>query len=384
MNLEKLYLKNCKIFNKSETIVDIEIENSSISKIGYHLENGTDNAIDCKNLLISPGFIDIHIQGAGGADILDGSLESLETMSSTLAVQGTTSFLGTTVVKPDEDNKHLRELKNYVNKPLSGATLLGFHLEGPFINESKKGGLSEKSIYSPSIQKMEEIIKLSDNTITMMTIAPELDESLEVIKYLKDNNVIPAFAHSEADYETAIKGFEAGIEHITHIFNAMRPLHHRNPGPLGAIFENEKVTAQVISDGHHLHPSIIRLLYKVLGSNRIICITDAMKSLGLPEGKYVYNGREYNSYHGAAKYPDGTLIGSTTSLGNIAHKFMEFTGCTIHEALNTVTINPAKLLNIDNKKGHIEVGYDSDLVLLDDNFNCKAAIIGGKIKYNNI
>ncbi|HZW39867.1 MAG TPA: N-acetylglucosamine-6-phosphate deacetylase [Ignavibacteriaceae bacterium] len=382
--MEKLYLKNCRLFNRTETTVDIEIKNSTIKHIGYHLDSKNYEVIDCHNFLVSPGFIEVHLQGAGGSDILDGNIEALEKISHSLASLGTTSFLGTTVVTPEDNSKHITELKKYVNQKLSGAYLLGFHLEGPFINPSKKGGLSEKCIYPPSLEGIKEILKLSDSTVRMMTIAPELENSLEVIKYLKENNVIPSFAHSEADYKQTKKGFEAGINHVTHFFNAMKPLHHRNPGPLGAIFENENITAQVISDGHHLHPSIIRLIYKVLGSKRMILITDGMKSMGLPEGKYIYNGKEYISEGGAAKYPDGTLIGSTMSLGNIAYKFMEFTRCSIEEALNTITINPAKLLKIDDRKGCISVGHDADLVLLDNQFNCKAAIIGGEIKYNSL
>ncbi|MGE5410316.1 MAG: N-acetylglucosamine-6-phosphate deacetylase, partial [Clostridiales bacterium] len=307
--------------------------------------------------------------------------EALENISKTLARLGTTTYLGTTVVRPKEDNKHLRLARQYVNKDLGGARLLGFHLEGPFINLKKKGGLDPNSIYEPSPKALDEILDVLGDTLKMMTIAPEVPGNLDLINLLVKNKVIASFAHSDANYEETKAGFEAGISHVTHLFNAMQPLSHRSPGPLGAIFENGKITAQLISDGHHLHPSVVNLAYKLLGSERCICITDGMQAMGLPEGKYQYNGREYISKSGAAKYPDGTLIGSTMSLGNIAVKFMEFTKCTFKTAMQTITTNPAKLLGIYDKKGSVDIGKDADLVLLDSDYSVYMTIVNGQIVY---
>jgi len=372
-----MLIKNCLLYDKNE-LTDILIVDGKIKEIGKQSNPADDAVIDAGGKTIIPGLIEVHLQGAGGADILDGTEDAVLTISKTLAKLGTTSFLGTTVVKPAEDNRHLRTASKLVKKELNGAYLLGFHLEGPFINPKKKGGLAPDSIYDSSPEKLEEIFDVLGNTLKMMTIAPEMPGNLEIIKELRKHNTIPSFAHSDANYEEALKGIEAGICHVTHIFNAMPPLQHRTPGPLAAIFEDKSISAQIISDGHHLHPSIVNIVYRMIGAERCICITDGMQAMGLPDGTYTYNGREYTSIAGAAKYDDGTLIGSTMSLLNIALKFKEFTNCTFAEAINTVTKNPAKLLGLENKKGCITVGADADMVILNDDYSVSTTIINGK------
>lgn len=372
-----MLIKNCLLYDKNE-LTDIQVTDGKITEIAKQLSPADDTVIDVGGKTIIPGLIEVHIQGAGGADILDGTEDAILTISKTLARLGTTSFLGTTVVKPNEDNAHLRTAAKLVNKELNGAYLLGFHLEGPFINPKKKGGLAPDSIYDSSPEKLEEIFDVLGDTLKMMTVAPEMPGNLEIIKELRKHNAIPSFAHSDATYEEALKGIEAGICHVTHIFNAMPPLQHRTPGPLAAVFEDRNISAQIISDGHHLHPSIVNIVYRMIGAERCICITDGMQAMGLPDGTYTYNGREYTSIAGAAKYDDGTLIGSTMSLLNIAIKFKEFTSCTFAEAINTVTKNPAKLLGLENKKGCIEIGADADLVILNNDYSVSKTIINGK------
>lgn len=380
---DSVLVRNCTLYNAtSGDQVDILIEDGKISKIEKDIQAVPEiTIIDAGKRIVAPGFIDVHVQGAGGSDILDNSEEAVRTMSQTLARLGTTGFLGTTVVKPTEQNAHLKLERELVNKDLNGATLLGFHIEGPFINIKKKGGLDPKSIYAFTPEALDEILEDTGGTLRMMTIAPELEGHLNAIKMLVENNVVASFGHSTATYEETKKGFDAGINHVTHIFNAMPPLHHREPGPLSAIFEHESVSAQIISDGHHLHPSIINAIYKLLGAERCICITDGVQGMGLPEGSYVYNGKEYESRNGAARYSDGTLIGSTMSLGNIALKFKEFTGCSLADAIDSVTINPARLLKINDRKGSLEEGKDADIVLFDSDYSIYATLVNGKVVY---
>lgn len=380
---DSVLIKNCTLYNSSPgDQIDILVENSRISKIAKDVQDVSNiPVLDAGKKIAAPGFIDVHIQGAGGFDILDCSEEAIRTMSQTLARLGTTGFLGTTVVKPTEKNAHLKLSHEFVNKNLSGATLLGFHIEGPFINMKRKGGLDPKSIYAYSPGALDEILDDTGGALRMMTIAPELEGHLDAIRMLVQNKVVASFGHSDATYEQTKKGFDAGINHVTHIFNAMPPLHHREPGPLSAIFENKNVSAQIISDGHHLHPSIINMIYKLLGAERCVCITDGVQGMGLHEGRYVYNGKKYESRNGAARYMDGTLIGSTMSLGNIALKFKEFTGRSLREAIDTITINPAKLLKIDDRKGSIDKGKDADIVLFDDDYSIYATLVSGKVVY---
>jgi N-acetylglucosamine-6-phosphate deacetylase len=274
-------------------------------------------------------------------------------------------------------------MREHVNRDLDGATLLGIHLEGPFINLGKKGGIAPGGIYPSSREKLDELYDAAGDTLRMMTIAPELPGNLDIIRRLADAGTVAAFAHSAATYDELRAGFEAGISHVTHIFNAMIPLHHRDPGPLAAIFEHPSVTAQIISDGHHIHPSVVRLLLRVLGKDRCACITDGVQGMGLPDGRYRYNGREYDSVDGVARYVDGTLIGTTMGLGVILRRFMEFTGSSLRDAIDTVTIVPARVLGIDSSRGSIAPGKHADLVILNDDLSIHATIVSGRIVHLN-
>ncbi|MBL1212054.1 MAG: N-acetylglucosamine-6-phosphate deacetylase [Ignavibacteriae bacterium] len=386
--VQQTVIKNCYLYSdsKKQKLSNILIEDGIIKSIDSTNENINDDRavqIDAENKVVIPGLIDVHIQGAGGADILDNGEEALITISKTLAETGTTSYLGTTVVKPEEDNRHLRLAESYFNKKVMGAELIGIHLEGPFINPIKKGGLNPAGIYEAGMHGgLEGILDAAGDSLKMMTIAPELEGNEKIIKDLREKNIIAAFAHSDADYEQTKLGFKMGINHVTHLYNAMRTMTHREPGPIPAIFEEENIPVQIISDGHHINGAMVNLAYRNIGIDRCICITDGMHGIGLPEGKYLYNGREYISKDGAAKYLDGTLIGSTMSLLNIALKFMQFTNCSFEDAINSVTINPAKLLGLDDKKGNIKTGADADLVILNEDYTVDKTIVHGEVVYS--
>jgi N-acetylglucosamine-6-phosphate deacetylase len=217
--------------------------------------------------------------------------------------------------------------------------------------------------------------------LKMMTIAPEIEGNIEIIEALCDNNIVASFGHSYANYQETVGGFEAGINHVTHLYNAMQSIHHREPGPLPAIFENSEVTTQVISDGVHIHPRMIALSYKLLGCDRIVLITDGIQAMGLPDGKYVYNGIPYESRNGAARYHDGTLIGTALGLSDILKRFMEFTGTPLAEAIKTVTTNPANVIGLADRKGVVKEGYDGDIVLMKSDQTIAATVVAGEIVY---
>ena len=380
--LQKLLITNCRLFNAldDKQTVSILIENGTITQIGQiNHPVGCDNTLDAQGRIIAPGFIDVHIQGAGGADVLDATDEALKTISQTCARFGVTSFLATTVFRPNQKNQHLRLAAQYAGHDLGGANLLGIHLEGPFISPRKKGMIRPDCICLPSLQILDEILDITDGHLKMMTIAPELPNSLEIIRRLVNSKIIASFAHSNATYEQTLDGFNAGISHVTHLFNAMPSLHHRSPGPLIAIFRTEHITAQVITDGVHIHPSVLRFAFETLGPNRIILITDGMQAIGLGDGKYIYNGLEYESKNGTARYKDGTLIGAALGLSQLLKKFITFIDCPLDIAIKTVTENPAKLLGIEDKKGTIAAKKDADLVLLDLDHSVHTTIVAGKI-----
>ena len=381
---ENLLITNCKLFDSSEKnkTTSILIEDGKIARIGKIKPAGScDNTLDAQGRIIAPGFIDVHLQGAGGADVLDGTEETLRTISKTCARFGTTSFLATTVFKPNQKNRHINIAAKYAGRELGGANMLGIHLEGPFVSTEKRGMISPDCIYPPSMKVLNEILNMTDGHLKIMTIAPELPGSLEIVRRLVDSKVIASFGHSAATYEQTLDGFGAGISHVTHLFNTMAPLHHRSPGPLIAIFETKNVTTQIIPDGVHIHPAVLKFAFQILGPERTIPITDGARALGLADGKYIYNGIEYESKEGAARYKDGTLIGTTLGLNQLLKRLVAFTKCPLDVAIRTATENPAKLLGLEDKKGSIAPGKDADLVLLEPDFTVHTTIVAGKIVY---
>ena len=379
---QRLLITNCRLFDaEDKQTVSILVEDGVIRQIG-DMDGGDDlDVLDAKGRIAAPGFIDVHIQGAGGAYILDGEREALEAISKTCAQFGVTSFLATTVYKADGDNEHLRLAAEYAGRDLGGANLVGIHLEGPFIAANKRGMIQPGCVCSVSTEVLDKILDITGGKLAMMTIAPELEGGLEIIRRLAGSNIVASFAHSGADYEQTLAGIAAGISHATHLFNAMTGIHHRSPGPLVAIFENENVTAQLIADGVHIHPSVLKLAFEILGPERIVLITDGMQAMGLPDGKYIYNGVEYESKEGAARYKDGTLIGTALGLSELLKRLISFTGCGLDVAVKTVTENPAKVLGLADRKASIAVGKDADLVLLNDDLSVQATIVGGRIVF---
>ncbi len=382
--MNDLIIRNCQLYNLAteRQPFDILVRKGRITQIGHDLVAPAQHEIfDTGGRILIPGLIDVHVHGAGGGDTSDGAAEALRTMSTTLARLGTTSFLATAVILREEDNRHLEIAGEYAGKDLGGANLMGLHIEGPFISREKRGGIPLAGIETPSVEVLNELIKTTKGTLKMMTIAPEVDGALDVIRELVNRGVVASFGHSNANYEETKAGLVAGISHVTHIFNAMRPLHHRDPGPVPAIFEQPDVTVQVICDGIHLHENMVRYIYRQFGDERCICITDGMRATDLPEGRYVYYGKEYESRGGVARYLDGTLIGTTYSLHQMMLNFLDFTDCSLEAAVSATASNPAKVLGIDDRKGTLAVGKDADLVVLDQDRSVWATIIGGRITY---
>jgi len=373
---QELVLKNVRLAVDDE-LLQIRVKDGRIAAL--ETPSGSSGpVIDAGGRLLVPGFIDVHIQGAGGADVLDGTDASLQMLSQTLARVGTTGFLATSVFFGQGGNNHLRLAARSMDRNLGGAQCLGIHLEGPFINPAKKGGLNPAGIFPPSAEELARVIDGCEGALKMMTIAPELPGNLDLIDRLNQQNIIASFGHSDATYRQTLDGLKAGLSHVTHLFNVMPGLSHREPGPLLAIFEHDRVTAQIISDGVHVNPGMVRFARRLLGPDRCVCITDGVQAMGLPEGTYLYNGREYRSQDGTARYLDGTLIGSALPLSRIVDRFRQFTGCELAEAVNAGSLNPARVLGLDDRKGSVAIGKDADLVVLDDDFSVWMTIISGR------
>lgn len=346
-------------------------------------EGAFDHVVDADGGIVAPGFIDLHIHGAGGSDSLDGDRAAMETISRTLARQGTTAFLATTFAQPERNHAHLRGIAECAGTDLGGAHLLGIHIEGPFINLKRKGGILPEVIYDPTPAALDAILDAAGDALRIMTIAPELPGNLDLIRTLDQNGVVPSIGHSDATYEQAMDGFAAGVRHATHLYNASPGLHHRDPGLILAVYENEDITAELIADGVHVGRHMVRFTSRILGPDRIACVTDGILGTGLPEGQYTFNGKPFESKDGAARYLDGGLIGTTLGLGEIFRRFVKWTGMPLPDAVRCVSTNAARSLGLENQKGKVAVGLDADLVILDDDLNVRATIVEGRTVFDD-
>ncbi|MEI6845902.1 MAG: N-acetylglucosamine-6-phosphate deacetylase, partial [Candidatus Firestonebacteria bacterium] len=257
----------------------------------------------------------------------------------------------------------------------------GTHLEGPFINIKKKGMIRPDGILRPSVKIMKMIEKASQGTLKMMTIAPELKGTLPLVKRFKKAGIVAAVGHTYASYEETKAGLKAGITHATHLFNAMPPLHHREPGVLGALAADKTATVQVIADGVHLHPAVLKIIYKIFGADRICLITDGLSPLGLGDGEYTYHGIKYSNRKGTCYYYNGTLIGTALPLNQAAKRMQSYTGASFEEIIRMLSTTPAKTLG-NKSKGVLKTGKDADIAVIDGNFKVYAALSGGKVVFN--
>jgi N-acetylglucosamine-6-phosphate deacetylase len=365
--------------NKILSNVHVEIEKGKIVKIDADPISAYKEyqQIDCKGQRLIPGMIDVHIHGANGFDMMDGREESIQEVSRTCASTGCTSFLATSVSSTIEDLlAMIHSVKRVVGHEV-GAKIAGIHLEGPYLNPIRKGMQNEKYLRHPDIEEMKMIFKEADSLIQMVTIAPELPGGMELISFLKEQGVIISIAHSDATYEEAKKAFKAGASHVTHCFNGMRPIHHRDPGIVVAAFEEEHVSLQAIVDHIHLHPAIIRLMHRSKGPEGMVLITDALQAMGMGDGDYLFGGHHVTVTDGVARLHDGTLASSTVTM-NEALRYTVETGISLTDAVQMASTTPARILGL-KQKGAISVGMDADLVLLDDDFQVQWTMIDGHI-----
>ena len=335
--------------------------------------------IDAAGKYVAPGLIDLHIHGYLGKDVCDGSVESMKTICEGIVKNGVTGFLPTTMtVSMDVIIKALETCRSLMeeSKTWNGTTILGVHAEGPFINTKKKGAQNPEYILVPSA----EFVKEYADVIRIISLAPEMDENFkEITKMRKETDVVVSMGHTDADYETAMAATNVGVRHATHLFNAMSPLAHRNPGVVGAAL-NSDVTVELIVDTFHVNPALYNMVYKLKG-DKLCFITDCLPAGGLPEGEYTLGGQKFVSKGIECRLPDGTIAGSILALNKGVWNVYTNSDIPLYECVNCASLNPANAIGIGNKKGSLEVGKDADIIITDCEFNVEKTIIGGTVRY---
>jgi len=357
-------ISRVRLLDNPELPVDIEITGGRIAKITSS-SSALSNAIDGSGKFLLPGFVDLHLQGAGKADVLDATPEALAAIARTLPRYGTTGWLATTVYEKGADNRHLALAAQMMGHDFGGgAKLLGLYLEGPFINLAKKGMIHPDWITPPDETVLDHILDLCGPALKIMTVAPELPGAVRIIEKLRQRGVTPSFGHSDADYHQTQTGIAAGIAHTTHLFNAMRPIRHRDPGPIPALIQNPNVSIELISDGAHIEPPVVDLVGKLIPPDRLCLITDGLSPLGGPDTDFVYKGRPVRSRDGVIKSHDGTLVGTAVGQSELATRFARFTNWSWPDTVRAAAGTPRAVLNlIPAGAPLIQIGQPADLVL---------------------
>jgi len=307
-----------------------------------------------------PGLVDIHTHGCDGQDTMDAEFDKINKF---LAKNGTTSYLATTMTM---DYDSISKVMN-ADTSAPGAEILGFHMEGPYIADKYKGAQNGAFIKAPSIEEFESL-----PNIKMVTIAPELEGSMEFIKKCK---AAVSLGHTGCSYDTAIEAIDAGALCLTHTFNAMPGIHHRNPGPIPAAAE-KGIYVQIISDGLHIHGSVVKMIYKLFGADRMVLISDSMRATGLCDGSYEFGGQEIRVENSVARTLDGAIAGSTATLFKCVKTAYSF-GIPFADAVKMATETPAKLIGVDGTKGRIAEGYDADIIILDRDLEISKVMVKG-------
>lgn len=336
------------------------------------------NIIDGDGMYLSAGFIDVHVHGCSSYDVMDTNEDTLNIISQNLTRTGVTSFLPTTMTMDfNKIELALDKIARYMGKA-QGAQILGAHMEGPFINRLFKGAHDENYIISSD----ENLIEKYKNIIKIITVAPEIDGSTELIKYCCQNGIIASIGHTAAEYEKAMDAVSLGASHFTHTFNAMTPLKHREPGAVGAAMLSD-ATCELIADNIHVHPAAQKLLVKVKGVGKVVLVTDAMRACLMCDGMYNLGGQEVIVRNREARMKNGTLAGSVLTLNIALKHIVENTGLPLTEAIEMLTLNQARLLKLDHTIGSLLKGYEANLTLFDDQYNIHYTIVNGTIVYKS-
>ncbi|MED4631538.1 N-acetylglucosamine-6-phosphate deacetylase [Peribacillus frigoritolerans] len=387
--MKTFIINNLMVHSEKETYKNgyIKVVDGKIAEVGPASQYKQDD--DAKVITLSPdyqvipGAIDIHIHGASNSDAMDATHDALSTMAKTLPKEGTTSFLATTMTQSTQaiESALLNAGKYIENQTQENAEIVGVHLEGPFISPARKGAQPEDYIVDPDVTLFKRWQGMAENQIKLVTLAPEQPNGLDLAAHLRGTGVVASIGHSDATYDQIDEAIQAGTTHVTHLYNGMRGLHHREPGVLGAAYLRDELYVELIADGIHCRPEMIKLAYNQITSERMILITDSLRAKWLEKGTYDLGGQPVNVDETKATLSDGTLAGSILKMNDAIKNTMEYTGCSMTDIIKMTAENPAKQLRIFDRKGSIQVGKDADLVILNDRLDVEMTFCRGNLAF---
>lgn len=360
----------------------VVVEKGKISYVGPAAEfEASGRVYDFGDSFIAPGFVDLHIHGGGGFDVMDASAGAIDGVARFLAAGGVTSFLPTTCSASFEDlMAAARAVRASMEQGTTGAELLGLNMEGPYLNPTRSGAQNTAYIRPPSINEFIKIQREAGGGVRMITLAPEVDGALEMVARL-GSGVVPSAGHTDATFEEMEAAVDAGFRHVTHLFNGMRPFHHREPGAAGAALMDERVSVEVIADGVHLHPAALMLAVTVKGVGKTALVSDSIMPAGLPEGEYVFGGQGVRLRGGRCLLESGVLAGSAIRLCDAVRNMVGLVGIQLTEAVEMASSTPARIIDVADRKGCLEPGMDADLTVFDHGFSILLTMVGGKVVY---
>ncbi len=375
-----MIIKDANIFTQDNRFVkgSVVVENGRFVSIAEQPEHTGEviEVIEAKGLYMIPGLVDIHFHGCMGADMCDGTKEALDVITQYEASVGVTSVCPATMTIPkDELSAVMKNAGAYAYH--GGAHLVGINMEGPFISPAKKGAQAAENIMHCDYEYFSQLQDAAGGLIKLVDIAPEEAGAMEFIDKVK-GTVVVSLAHTASDYDTAMEAIAHGASHATHLYNAMPPLNHRNPGVIGAVRDSDSCHVELICDGVHIHPSVIRATFAMFGAQRVILISDSMRATGLDDGEYTLGGQPVTVKGNLATLHDGTIAGSATNLMDCMRFAVKHAGLLLETAVMCATANPAKEIGIFDEVGGIAVGKKADFVLLDQDLNLAGVYIDGK------
>ncbi|MBT2600541.1 MULTISPECIES: N-acetylglucosamine-6-phosphate deacetylase [unclassified Oceanobacillus] len=380
-NIKTIYTGFEKIENAGIFVSEGKIERIISEKEQFEPSEGFE-VIDANHEWNAmPGFIDGHIHGGYGVDVMDADVHSLQMLAEKLPSEGTTSYLATTITQsPEEIEKALLNVYSFENQA-GTAEMMGVHLEGPFVEVSKAGAQPKEYIVQPDLDQFRHWQQISGNNIRTITMAPEHDANGEFIKYLHESGVNVSAGHTDASFSQMKTAVSQGVRQLTHLCNAMNGIHHRDIGAVGAAFQLEDLRAELITDGIHVVPEMMQLIYDSMGSERIIIITDAMRAKGLEDGDYELGGQPVTVKEGRATLANGSLAGSVLRMIDGVKNMLGLEGVSIEDVIQMASVNPAKQVGIFDQKGSIEVGKHADILLVNNELDIQYTICRGKTSY---